>query len=149
MQMYIPGLYDPAGSGPVASWQQDINLAGASQIQYIMKAILDRGEASYFSRVPAQEIIVGDIGTDDKRITAARDSKGDWIMVYTPTGLPFSISLIECDFGASWFDPLTGNYTTVEYLQCDNSSTTTRQFTPPKAHVDWTLVLEAQLAKKG
>lgn len=150
MQMYIPGLYEQSGSGPLSAWSVDIDLPGPSQIQHIKTAILDRSQASYFRRVPSQDIIVGDAGVDDKRITAARDSEGGWIIVYSPTGQPFSIdtkSLSTCDVGASWFDPLVGNYTTLEYTQCDASSTTVREFTPPealKAHVDWVLVLEVK-----
>lgn len=150
MQMYIPGLYDPAGSGPASAWSADINLQGASQMQHIKKAVLDRGQASYFSRVPSQDIIVGDAGTNDNRVTAARDSGGGWIMVYTPTGQPFSIdtkSLNKCDVESSWFDPVVGTYRTVDYTHCNASSTTVRQFTPPEApqaQVDWVLVLEAK-----
>lgn len=156
MQMCIPGLYDSDGSGPAHAWSEDINLPGASQIQYIKQAILDRGEASYFTRVPAQDIIVGDAGSDDKRITAAvadgGDSGGPWIIVYTPTGKTFSIetkSLNICDVGASWFDPVLGTYAPLEYSQCNTSSSTVRKFTPPEveSHVDWVLVLEAKKAQ--
>ena len=62
MQMYIPGLFDPAGSGPARAWSEDIGLPGAAQMQYIQKAILDRGNSSYYTRIPAQEIIVGNAG---------------------------------------------------------------------------------------
>lgn len=152
MQMYIPGLYVQDGSGPAYAWYEDINLPGASQIQYIKQVILDRGEASCFTRVPAQDIIAGNAGTDDKRVTAARDSAGSWIIVYTPTGKPFSIdtqSLDACDIGASWVDPILGTYATLEYSQCNESSSAIRQFTPPTAetHVDWVLVLEANNAE--
>ena len=64
MQMYVPGLFDPAGSGPARSWAEDIHLPGAGQIGYIKKAIEDRGNESYFRRVPAQNLIVGDAGTE-------------------------------------------------------------------------------------
>lgn len=62
MQSYIPELYDPDGSGPATPWYEQIHLPGSSQIQYIQQAILDRGEGTYFSRVPAQEIIASDTG---------------------------------------------------------------------------------------
>lgn len=62
MQMYIPGIYTQDGSGPARAWYTDIDLPGAGQMQYIQKAILDRGNDSYFTRIPAQEIILSDPG---------------------------------------------------------------------------------------
>ncbi|KAK6064877.1 hypothetical protein SCUP515_11513 [Seiridium cupressi] len=146
MQMYIPELYDPAGSGLAYAWSEDINLPGSSQVQYVTKAIVDRGDETFSTRTPAQDIIVGDAGTNDERVTAARDRNGSWILVYTPTGQTFSIetkSIGGCEVEASWLDPIVGTYTKFEYEQCDESSTT-KQFTPPRAdtHVDWALVLE-------
>ncbi|KAH6660660.1 hypothetical protein BKA67DRAFT_530748 [Truncatella angustata] len=149
MQMYIPELYTQDGSGPAYAWSLEISLPGSNQIQYITKAIMDRGEGSYFKRLPAQYIITSDAGTNDKRVTAARDSQGSWIMVYTPTGLPFSVetqSLNVCNVEGSWFDPLVGTYASFQYSQCNVSNSTRREFTPPStdAHVDWLLVLEAK-----
>ncbi|ORY66157.1 uncharacterized protein BCR38DRAFT_456783 [Pseudomassariella vexata] len=146
MQMYIPGLFDPAGSGPAIAWSDDIHLPGASQMQHIRNVVLDRGRNSYFSRIPAQGIIVGDAGTNDQRVTATRDTKGSWIMVYSPTGQNFSIdtrSLSGCEVQASWYDPVTGGYATFEYAQCDGLGSL-KQFIPPRvdSHTDWVLVLE-------
>ncbi|KAI1852281.1 hypothetical protein JX266_002459 [Neoarthrinium moseri] len=146
MQMYIPELYQPSGSGPAISWAEDIHLPGSGQIQYIQKAISDRGGGSYYNRVPAQNIIVSPSGTDDKRVTATVDSLGTWIMVYTPTGDPFSIdiqSLSGCNVEASWYDPLSGKYTAFKHSQCEDTGHI-RHFTPPQAleHNDWVLVLD-------
>jgi hypothetical protein len=116
-------------------------------MQWVQKAIRDRGDATYFQRVPAQDIIMGDAGVDDRRVTATRDSAGSWIMVYTPTGEPFAIdttSLASCDdIQASWFDPLDGTYKTFEFV-CHEVNGAVVTFTPPveDGHVDWTLVLE-------
>lgn len=49
-------------SGPEIPWYEEIHLPGATQMQYVPKAIFDRGKASYFSRIPSQDIIVGDAG---------------------------------------------------------------------------------------
>lgn len=62
MQMYIPGVYTQDGSGPARAWNVDIGLPGASQMQYIQKAIFDRGNGSYYTRVPAQDIILTPTG---------------------------------------------------------------------------------------
>lgn len=146
-QCIIPGLFDSDGSGPSENWLEDLVLPGSSQMQWIKKVIMDRGNTTYFSRVPAQDIIVGNVGTDDTRVTATRDSGGDWIMVYTPTGEPFQIetkSLISCDVEASWYDPLSGAYSQFSYTQC-GESVTVKTFTPPttSGHADWVLVLDA------
>ncbi|KAE8332162.1 hypothetical protein BDV39DRAFT_217203 [Aspergillus sergii] len=146
-QTIIPGLFDSDGSGPSDDWSEDLVLPGSSQMQWIKKAIIDRGNTTYFNRVPAQDIIVGNAGTDDTRVTATRDSGGGWIMVYTPTGEPFQIetkSLSSCDVEASWYDPLSGAYSKFDYTQCGDS-VTVKTFTPPTTggHADWVLVLDA------
>ncbi|KAM0326210.1 hypothetical protein ACHAQA_006807 [Verticillium albo-atrum] len=147
MQIYIPELWGSAGSGPARSWAEDIHLPGASQMQYISKAVLDRGNSTYFTRIPAQSVIVGDAGHNDERVTATRDSGGSWIMVYTPTAKPFTLdtrSIDGCDVTASWYDVLTGEYTKFEYEQCGEDKAA-RKFSPSTSagHPDWLLVLEA------
>ncbi|KAL3457583.1 hypothetical protein BJX64DRAFT_268582 [Aspergillus heterothallicus] len=146
-QCIIPGLFENDGSGPSNHWLSDLSLPGSGQIQWIQKAVLDRGKATYTTRVPAQDNIVGEAGSDDERITAARDSHGGWIMVYTPTGEDFSIdtqSLKGCSVQASWLDPVSGDYSRFHYSQCGDEKV--RTFSPPKTsgNNDWVLVLEVK-----
>lgn len=143
MQAYIPGEYTQDGSGPARSMFEDLNLPGASQMQYIQKVVKDR--SSYFTRIGDQSIIVGDPGTDEEHIAATRDSEGGFIMVYTPTGAPFTIdtsSLKGRDVKASWYDPVSGVYQGFAYTQGGGGQ---RTFTPLSnaTHPDWCLVLEA------
>ncbi|GAB1192904.1 hypothetical protein APSETT444_002103 [Aspergillus pseudonomiae] len=145
-QCAIPGLFASDGSGTSDNWLMDLDLPGSSQMQWIKKAITDRENTTFFRRVPAQDIIVGNAGSDDARITATRDSGGNWIMVYTPTGKPFQIetmSLGSCNVQASWYDPLSGAYSKLDYTQC-GENTIIRTFTPPRTsgHADWVLVLD-------
>lgn len=49
-------------SGLSIVWYKAINLPGAQQMQFIKKAIMDRGAKAMFSRVPDQSLIVGDTG---------------------------------------------------------------------------------------
>ncbi|KAJ7734109.1 hypothetical protein B0H16DRAFT_1767702 [Mycena metata] len=148
MQFVIPGLYAPDGSGPGDDWLADLVLPGSGQMQWVGKAIMDREDATYFRRVPAQDIITGDAGADDKRVTAMRDSAGSWIMVYTPTGKPFTIdtaTLVSCNgTQANWFNPLDGTYRTFDFVCAGSNSVI--MFTPPveDGHIDWTLVLEVK-----
>jgi len=60
--MYTPGLYTQDGTGPASAWYIDIDLPGAGQVQYVQKAVFDRGNGSYFTRIPAQDILVTDPG---------------------------------------------------------------------------------------
>ncbi|KAL1624262.1 hypothetical protein SLS56_007964 [Neofusicoccum ribis] len=81
MQMYIPGLFDHSGSGPARSWADDIHLPGSDQIQYIKKVIMDRGMPSYFHRIPAQDILVGNTGADDRRAMSRPLTDGYFLYV--------------------------------------------------------------------
>lgn len=142
MQGYIPGLYENANSGPAHSWAEDIHLPGAGQMQHIKKVIMDR--KGYFSRIPDQSIIVSDTGENEKHIVATRDSKGDFIMVYSPYGAAFTLetkSLRKCSVAASWYDPLQGTYQRFRY---NYSAGKMQSFQPPvvNTHQDWVLVLE-------
>ncbi|KAF9893683.1 hypothetical protein FE257_009851 [Aspergillus nanangensis] len=145
-QMSIPGLYSSDGTGPNADWVTDLDAPGSGQMKWLKKVITDRGNSTYLTRVPAQDIIVGDAGTNDLRVAATRDSGGSWIIVYTPTGKPFQVetkSLGSCEVDTNWYDPTTGVYTAFGYSPCGEGGTSTK-FTPPTAsgHVDWALVLE-------
>ncbi|KAL4759315.1 glycoside hydrolase family 140 protein [Aspergillus foveolatus] len=146
-QMAIPGLFASDGTGLSDYWMSDLALLGSGQMQYIQKAVLDRSISTYNDRIPAQDIIVGDAGVDDARITATRDSNGHWIMVYTPTEQPFEITttdLRSCNVSASWYDPLSGEYSPFQFERCSERKGS--QFFPPptaNGHSDWVLVLEA------
>ncbi|KAJ4301708.1 hypothetical protein N0V90_003801 [Kalmusia sp. IMI 367209] len=149
-QMAIPDLYPADTSGPQIPWYEAINLPGSSQMQWIKKAILDRGNDTYFNRIPAQDVIIGNSGISDARIAATRDVRGSWLMVYSPNST-FTVetkSLRGCHIEASWFSPVSGEYTPFEYTQCGAS--TVHQFELPmeEGHLDWTLVLE-QPKKRG
>lgn len=142
MQAYVPGVYASDGTGPALSWIDAIQATGAGQMQYIKKAIQGRS-GNLFSRIPAQDVLVGDTGMNDQHVVATRDSKGGWIIVYTPTGKPFEVKtsvLKSSKIKASWYDPTSGKYTT---FSAGKGSTQT--FTPPSSsdHNDWALVLEA------
>jgi hypothetical protein len=144
--MAILGIYSSDGTGSNDSWLVDLVAPGSGQMQYIQKAIMDRGKSTFFNRLPAQDIIVGNAGDNDLRVAASMDSSGKWIMVYTPTGQPFKTntsSLNSCQVKAKWYYPTTGEYTTFVYSQCESNGAS-RKFTPPTVdgHADWVLVLE-------
>jgi hypothetical protein len=144
MQGYLPDLYKNDGTGVAVSLWKELDLPGASQMQYIKKLVLDRG--AFFHRIPDQSIILNDTSSGKDYITATRDRKGSFIMVYTPTGDTFVIetgSLNPGDVKALWYDPTTGSY---EEFLYSRERTTQRTFKPPKStlHSDWILILETR-----
>lgn len=146
MQAYVPGLYSPDGSGPAESWADALQAPGASQMQNIQKVITDR-KGDYFSRVPAQEILVGDTGVNDQHVVATRNTEGQYVLIYTPTSKPFtirmnSLRLSSMNLKTSWFDPVSGTYASFDFNAGSRDSSHT--FTPPSnsSHADWVLVLE-------
>lgn len=141
MQIYIPGLFDPAGSGPAFSWEEDLALPGAAQIQLVKKVLQDR--KAYPNLIPENGLIVGDAGKDDHRTIAMTGE--DCVLVYTPTGQEFVLNLDNFygnvsndDIRASWYNPIQGIYTDMELAERQIS------FKPPveEDHPDWVLVLE-------
>ncbi|KAF2664135.1 hypothetical protein BT63DRAFT_460439 [Microthyrium microscopicum] len=142
MQGYIPDVYKHDPSGPAVSVWSELSLAGAGQMQWIQKVITDR--AAFYSRIPDQSVIIGDVGAGEEHITATRDSTGSFIMVYSPTGKPVTVETKSLSIGqvkASWYDPTNGTYSSFEYLTGGSSQ---RLFSPPKSttHPDWVLILE-------
>lgn len=82
-------------------------------------------------------------GTNDRLVTACRDSEGSWIMVYTPAGNAFTLELGHLtgkSIKPSWYDPTAGTYTSFNVTKSD-----TAKFIPPhsNAHMDWVLVIES------
>lgn len=139
-------LYPATSGGPPIHWDEAIHLPGAGQVQWLKKAILDRGEETYFDRIPAQDIIRGNPGISDARVAATRDRNGSWLMVYSPN-VTFSIdtsSLKGCDIDASWFSPFNGKYTPFDYDQCGGDKVRRFELPVEDGHDDWALVLEAK-----
>ncbi|KAF4930142.1 hypothetical protein CGCVW01_v001088 [Colletotrichum viniferum] len=138
-------LYPNAGGGPPVYWTEGIAQPGSAEVQWVKKAILDRGEETYFDRIPAQDIIVGNPGISDARIAATRDSKGSWLMVYSPNST-ITIdtgSLTGCNVTASWLSPVSGEYTKFDYEQCNGTGVRRFELPVEDGHQDWALVFDA------
>lgn len=82
MQMYISGMCAQDGTGSAQAWYVDIDPPGAGQMQYLQKAIFDRGNSSYFGRVPAHDIIIS--------------SPGSYIPYYSTLSLAALYSFCSC-----------------------------------------------------
>lgn len=98
--------WDGAGMPP---WSEALSAPGSSQLTLLKQRLLER---SYFTRVPAQEIIITGASGDDADpvayTAAARCSEGRYIMVYVPIRqmLEVDTSVLAADrLRVSVYDP--------------------------------------------
>jgi len=130
MQMLQPKDIGSA-YGARTSWFQAINDPGAGQMIHLKKLMLSR---SYFDRVPDPSLIA-DQGKRYDYIVATRGK--DYAFIYTYTGRTFTINPFGKSLAASWYNPRTGETTT---LGAVHSNT----FDPPgepRPGNDWVLIL--------
>src|SRR5688572_18379949 len=134
-QMYAPNR-KPV-NGPLLYWYEAIHRPGAAQVKHLRKLIESR---PYFSRVPAQSLVVNQLEGND-RIVATR---GDgYAFVYTAQGRKFTVNLAGISaesVRASWFNPRTGTSQEIGTFP----SAEAREFTSPSEGFgsDWVLVLD-------
>lgn len=125
---------------PLRSWKESLNLPGAFQMQYARYLLEAR---PFFSRVPDQTIILSSQGDGNTRITATRDSEGRYALVYTESGMKFTLDLKKLSGKknkAYWFDPRNGKASYFGTFANDKPY----EFIPPSmgAGNDWVLVLD-------
>lgn len=128
-----------ANFGVTDNWTETIHATGAQQMQFLKKLLLSK---SYFTRLPAQEIIAGNNGTKYGYLLA---TKGDgYAMVYTYTGANCSINMSQLAFvprKAAWYSPKDGSTNVIDIFNKKG----TVVFDPPGEPADgndWVLVLE-------
>ncbi|AHF16855.1 hypothetical protein NIASO_20085 [Niabella soli DSM 19437] len=140
--MQFHTIKEGAGSfGVRENWQDELTAAGATQMRFVKELLLSH---DYFSRVPAQELIVNNNQTKYDYILATK-GKG-YAMAYSYTGKPFRMDLAKLGFKpakAKWYIPASGKYIPAQL----NRTKGVVQFDPPaaKENVDGTdrvLVLE-------
>lgn len=119
------------------SWKDSLDRPGAAQMVYLRKLMESR---PFLSRVPDQDLIVGDPGTGPSH---ARATRGDgYAMVYFPTaGQTVTVNVGR--IGAEkvwiwWYDPRNGSATPREVVPASG----VRDFTSPAVESDWVLVLD-------
>ena len=137
MQFYMPG---DSGTSyfPKVNWKEGLNAPGAGQMKYLTQLILSK---SYFDRVPAQELIVGN-GERYDRIIATRGK--DYAMFYIYNSGQFNVAIDKLKFipkKASWFNPKNGQTVNIS----KSKYKLTENFDPPGEKEngnDWVLILE-------
>ena len=135
---------DPARFAPVSaartSWQEALHLPGAGQMRHLRALIESR---PFLTRIPDQSLLVSDPGLGGDHVQATRDAEGSYALVYSASGLPFTLDLSRLSgsaLAAWWYDPRTGQ------AQPGGRFVGAAQvtFTPPSHGEgrDWALVLD-------
>lgn len=137
-QMYSPNR-TPINHPP-RPWTEALDLPMANQVKHLQNLMLSR---PYLSRVPAQEMIVGEEVDYTAQAIATRDATGTYAMVYIPTGQAVTIDmsvLRSRRLRVWWYDPRTGASLAQGVLDVSRQ----RSFTPPTSGLghDWVLVLD-------
>lgn len=112
---------------PGMTWDQAINLPGATEMGYLRSLIESRPKNL---RMPDESMIVSDPGLKYDRIVSMRASDGSYAMVYSTSGKRFTVDMTKLSgttVNAWWFNPRTGEAT----LAGQYSASGTQEFIPP------------------
>jgi hypothetical protein len=133
-----------ATDGSRAVWRDALHHPGAEQMHFLRQLVEAR---PFLSRVPDQDLIVGEAFAGGDHIQATRGSdgpdgaSGSYAFVYSAGGRPFTVELAKLTGSmvqATWFDPRTGRSIWLGQFPVRGQ----RQFTPPIAGEDWVLLLD-------
>jgi hypothetical protein len=67
-----------------------MNRPSAEQMSYLKTLMLSR---PYFSRVPDQNVLIGQTGEGEEHIGATPDRDGSYAMIYSPKGKAFTVNM--------------------------------------------------------
>jgi hypothetical protein len=134
-----PGTEMP-GFGGRRTWEEALALPGANQMRFA-RALLE--SRPFLTRIPDQELIVGDAGAWGDHAQATRDADGSYAFVYLGSGRSVTVRvdrLAGATLAASWYEPRTGRVTPIGSVPRAGTPT----FTPPMQGpgLDWVLVLD-------
>jgi hypothetical protein len=127
------------GKGHISDyrWEDVLFHEGAMTMKYVKDILLSR---DYFSRIPCPELIVSEETMNNHY--AASCGK-DYIIVYTPYGLPISVKLgtLQGKYArSSWYNPRTGEMSIIG-VTLNKEVNTFAPFTRGKGN-DWVLVID-------
>lgn len=127
---------------PLRPWPQALDLPMANQVKHLKALMLSR---PFFSRIPDQSMIIGMQEENDGYISASRDSKGSYAMVYFPKGGNAELNLSTLssqELKVWWYDPRTGN----SFAQGIVERSTKVSINAPTSGMgnDWILVLDSE-----
>lgn len=139
-QFYAPGR-EPVNA-PQHSWQEAMDLPGATQMGYVKKLMLSE---SFLDRVPDQSLILGDNPKTSEYCVSTRAEDGHYAFVYTPTGKTLRINTKKLKgkkLRYKWFNPRSGTFTKQAQLLKKEEM----EFSVPEesGKRDWVLVLTSK-----
>lgn len=131
--------YQPVGHAR-NTWTDTLDLQGAWDMLHMRRLMESR---PFTLLTPDQSLIVGEAGSGEGHIRAARASNGSYAMVYIPTGSKVDIDLSKFTgtrIKAYWFDPREGTSNCIGTFKHG----ITASFDPPSSGRgnDWVLVLD-------
>ena len=131
---------------PERSWLETLDRPGAFQVGYLKELIESKAPNQ---RIPDQSIIAEGQGEKMEYLTAFRDSKNHYCMVYLPVGKAVSLNLsfINTEYiGATWFDPGKGKPLDPTVVKKE----IIMKFTPPSIGIenDWVLIINGIVEEK-
>lgn len=128
-------------NGPLRPWPEALELPMATQAKHLKNLMLSR---PFLSRIPDQEMVVGNEEETEDYVIATRDSDGTYAMIYFPTGKETELNLSKLNTDTLktwWYDPRTGNAFEGETLAKKESVV----IAPPTSGKgnDWVFVIDA------
>jgi len=120
-------------------WRTAMVSEAAGEMHYLKQLMLSR---PYFTRIPDQTLITSDNGSSYANyITATRDSRGSYAMIYLPQNRPVTVDLSKITGAVkriAWFNPRDGKNYNIQQVAANGPMS----FGPPLHGVDWVLVID-------
>lgn len=139
-------MYDKGGKNLAdarTGWRDAIHLPGSTQVGYARKLLEAR---PFLTRLPDQNLIVGDPGKDGDHVRATRDVDGTYALVYIPSRREVAIDISKMNGAVrvTWMNPRTGKCTPAGQVEGGKP----QSFAPPEAEAgavgqDWVLILDS------
>jgi len=121
------------------SWKDAIHSPGGEQMRHLRHLVELFGIDNLY---PDRNVITNNSFADENYLAALREKDGSAVLVYSPSGNKFKVSLSKLEgkmVFARWFDPRNGSITQKTQVEKLNL---TCEFVPPSNSTDWVLVLE-------
>lgn len=139
-QMFAPGR-EPAIHAD-RPWTEALDRPAAGQVIHLRNLMLSR---PYLTRIPDQELLIGDPGTGNRHMRATRDAAGAYALIYVPDSYRrFTVDMRRLAgevVNAQWYDPRTGAWSPAGRIATGGPHT----FESPPQGPDNVLVLDSPL----
>ena len=139
-QLWQPGR--EALAGAQLPWFEAIALPGAGQMRHA-RTLIESGP--YFDRLPDPSLVAPPNASGPDHVAACRAPDGRYALLYFPSGKSATVRTFLLKgprLAGCWVDPRTGEKQNLPSVEIVPGKSTT--FLPPKADLDWVLVLEAE-----